>query len=290
MVNEFMDDAPAAARCREKVLERPGCGVHYWVDGNAAGPWLVFLHGAGADHRMFNAQWPAIAGRYRVLMWDARLHGKSRPGSGSGGYGEMADDLLALLDAEGVGRAVLVGQSMGGNLAQDFALLHPGRVDRLVVIDSAYNFQELSRLESLLVRAGPAMLGAYPWKALARASAKASVLSPEGRAYLEDCFERMGKRDFIAVFSGLLRCLREGEGPIGKDILLVVGDRDGTGTIKKSAPAWKAREPRCRLEYLENAGHGSNMDAPGPFNALLAEFLEGAGGRPTQGGTNGQAE
>jgi pimeloyl-ACP methyl ester carboxylesterase len=208
-------------------------------------------------------------------MWDARLHGKSRPGEARGGFGETLDDLLSVLDAEGIGRAILIGQSMGGNIAQEFALRHPGRVDRLVVIDSAYNYQRLSGIESLMVKSSPLIFGAYPWKALVRASAKASVISPQGRAYLEECFERMGKRDFVTVFSGLLGCLREGAGPIGKDILLVIGDKDGTGNIRKAAPLWLAREPRCRLEFLEDSGHGSNMDAPERFNALLSDFLEG---------------
>ncbi|MFC1466265.1 MAG: alpha/beta fold hydrolase [Candidatus Brachytrichaceae bacterium NZ_4S206] len=63
----------------EHILLRDGCPLHYWVGGAVGRPLIAFLHGATMDHRMFNAQVETLAPYYRVLTWDARGHGRSRP-------------------------------------------------------------------------------------------------------------------------------------------------------------------------------------------------------------------
>ncbi|MEO1295757.1 MAG: alpha/beta hydrolase, partial [Cyanobacteria bacterium J06636_16] len=65
------------------VLIRDGCHLHYWLGGPSQQPLIIFMHGATMDHRMFNAQVEALIPHYRVLVWDARDHGQSKPiGSG----------------------------------------------------------------------------------------------------------------------------------------------------------------------------------------------------------------
>jgi len=224
MGNPFLDPGPAETRYEARRLPRPGCVIRYWVSPGSTGPWLLFLHGAGADHRMFNMQLPAVPAGWRVLAWDARGHGLSRPVEGSYSFATVRDDLLAVMDAESIPSAVLVGQSAGGNLAQDVAFFHPDRVDSLVVIDSTYNLQKLSALDSFLVRNAAAFMRPLPWGWMKRQSAKATVVDQAARAYVEAAFSVIGKRDFIAAFSGLGDCLHyEGVRRIDKPILLVVG-------------------------------------------------------------------
>ena len=106
--------------------------LHYEVTGT--GDPVVLIHGLGSDLRVWDAQFPVIAQRYRVLRYDTRGHGKSAlPGSEPYAY---ADDLKALLDYCGMSRAHVVGQSVGGEIAIDYALAYPERVQSLVLVDS----------------------------------------------------------------------------------------------------------------------------------------------------------
>ena len=63
----------------EHILERRGCPLHYWLGGPEGAPLVVLMHGATVDHRMFNPQVENLVHDYRVLVWDARGHGKSQP-------------------------------------------------------------------------------------------------------------------------------------------------------------------------------------------------------------------
>ena len=103
-------------------LARPGRG------SGAAAP-LVLLHGGGVDRRMWGPQLSAYPER-TVIAHDARGHGGS---SDADGPHRLADDVVRLLDALEIDRAVLAGVSMGGGTAVDTALEHPDRVAGLVV-------------------------------------------------------------------------------------------------------------------------------------------------------------
>jgi pimeloyl-ACP methyl ester carboxylesterase len=279
MGNIFLEPGMAETSYREASIDREGCTIRYWRSGGN-GPWLVLLHGAGVDHRMFNAQLPVLDQDHRVLLWDARGHGRSRPAKGRYSFATVCDDLLAVMDAESIASATLIGQSAGGNLAQEIALRAPQRVDGLVIIDSTYNLQRLGAVERFLVRHGTAVMAAFPWTWMMRQSARVSAVTPEAQAYIEESFAAIGKQGFITAFTALTDCLHEEPGrSLGKPILLIVGGRDGTGNIRAIADRWPEWEPGCRLVVLPEAGHGANMDAPAEVNRLILDFLGERHGR-----------
>lgn len=258
----------------EKTLERPGCRIYYWVSLCANKPWIILLHGAGADHRMFDEQVSALTDRYNLLVWDARGHGRSRPMDGNFSIRLLVDDLLAVMDAEGIKRAALLGQSMGGNLAQDAIYMHSQRFDRLVLVDTGRNTMRLSLLDRWMIALTPAMMRLYPWKTLVRQSAEASSVRADVRAYLTECFETVGKADFTRILVATTACLRDAPRyRVPVPFLLLVGEQDGTGTIRKGAETWAAEEPECEFHWLKDAGHCANQDQPEEFNRLLLDFL-----------------
>lgn len=100
---------------------------------------VVLLHGLTATRRyVVMGSRNLERGGHRVVMYDARGHGRSQPGEAYG-YGELAADLLAVLDDRGVERAVLAGASMGAHTAVRFALDHPERAAALVLITPAFD-------------------------------------------------------------------------------------------------------------------------------------------------------
>lgn len=111
-----------------------GCRLHYHEAGE--GPALVLLHGSGpgvSGWSNFRANFPVFAERFRTVVWDMPGFGRSERPPLDRAYPRVAaDHLLQLLDALSIERAHLLGNSMGGYVAFEFALAHPDRVDRLV--------------------------------------------------------------------------------------------------------------------------------------------------------------
>lgn len=105
------------------------------ADSSEGRPSAVFLHGFGGSGADWNRVWAALPHDVPVLRYDQRGFGQSTGVEGAA-YSHVAD-LLALLDARGIDRADLIGLSQGGSVACHFALEHPERVRRLVLISPA---------------------------------------------------------------------------------------------------------------------------------------------------------
>jgi pimeloyl-ACP methyl ester carboxylesterase len=95
------------------------------------GPAIVFIHGGGVDHRMWQPQVAHFRDRFQVITYDIRGHGQSENVANDRFENE---DLSTLLDSLGVGRIHLAGLSMGAVLAVDFVLAHPERVAKLLLL------------------------------------------------------------------------------------------------------------------------------------------------------------
>ena len=103
--------------------------IAYWVSrkGSPDKPWLVFLPGLTADHRLFTPQIAAFEDKANLLVWDAPSHGESRPFELAWTLDDLARWLHGILEREGIARPILVGQSLGGYIAQAYLDLFPGQ-------------------------------------------------------------------------------------------------------------------------------------------------------------------
>ncbi|MCU1372119.1 MAG: hydrolase [Ilumatobacteraceae bacterium] len=128
-----------------REVELPGLGTTFVRDsgGPAGAPVVLLLHGwaVTADLNFFTA-YPMLAERARVIALDHRGHGRGiRPPGGIVRLPDCADDAVAVLDALGIDRAVVLGYSMGGAIAQLVWHRHPERVAGLVLGSTARHFQ-----------------------------------------------------------------------------------------------------------------------------------------------------
>ncbi|WKA55537.1 alpha/beta fold hydrolase [Planococcus shixiaomingii] len=259
---------------REKVLAKDGCNIHYWVSNKRKSSWVVFLHGAGADHNMFNEQLPIVSEEFNLLMWDARGHGLSRPLGKNFSVKLLLDDLIEIMNKEGIEKATFVGQSMGGNATQEMAFYHPDKVEKLVLIGCTCNTMRLTGLERFYLKLTPMLIQMYPWKKLVNTSVKASALKPDVQQYLTKALDSIGKKDFSRIFLATAACLHYEKGyNINKPLLLVYGEHDHTGNIKKIASSWAASESDCRLIEIADASHCAHQDNPLQFNAVFRSFM-----------------
>jgi pimeloyl-ACP methyl ester carboxylesterase len=108
-----------------------GTSIAFKRSGN--GPPLLLLHGAEADHSMFDAFGALLAPHFTVIAYDQRDSGETRNPPSPYGLAELADDAGALIAALGYARAHVFGTSLGGVIAQLLAARHPARIDRLVL-------------------------------------------------------------------------------------------------------------------------------------------------------------
>jgi len=259
------------------VLEVAGCPLHYWLGGPQGAPLVVLTHGATMDHRMFNAQVSAlIGGGYRILVWDARGQGHSQPMGEQLSMPRAAQDLLAILDQVGADHAVIGGQSLGGYVAQYLYLAAPQRVQAMVIIGSTciafpYAWWEVTALDW----SGP-LFALWPWGHFTRLVARTTALHPEVRAYALEAIRQVDRRGFLTVWRGVQHAISTQGIPghtIEVPLLMVHGEHDTAGTIRRDAPRWAAYEPQVEYHVIPGAAHNANQDNPVFFNALLLEFL-----------------
>lgn len=116
-----------------------GARLYYELEGG--GPGAVLIHEGITDSGMWDDQFGVLPDRYRALRYDVRGYGRS---SIPGGPYSLVDDLRELIDQVSIERAVLVGASMGGRIAIDFALTSPERVVGLVLVGPGLSGYEWS--------------------------------------------------------------------------------------------------------------------------------------------------
>lgn len=258
---------------KEYFLERGELKIHYWLGGNPNAPLVVFTHGATVDHHEWDASLPLAAERFRVLAWDVRGHGLSRPAVFN--FQESVLDLAALLDRVGAGEAILVGHSMGGNLHQEFAFQFPQRARAMVCLDCTWNFQRLTSLEKFSLASAKPLFNFYPYETLIRQSLDVTVSSPAARETLSKAMHLLSKEEFVQIMLETAKCLHEEPGyQYGKPLLLMVGEHDQTGNIRKIMPIWAKQEPESQFHFIPNAKHAANLDNPDFFHEKLMAFLD----------------
>jgi 3-oxoadipate enol-lactonase len=120
-----------------RFVKANGLVIHYLDQGRRDGAPIVFINALGCDLRIWTEIAEILAPDFRIVTYDKRGHGLSESGPDKCEMADYARDLIGLLDSVGVGRATVVGLSIGGVIAQEFCRLRPERVAALVLCDTA---------------------------------------------------------------------------------------------------------------------------------------------------------
>lgn len=240
---------------------------------------MLVIHGLLGSSRNWQTTGRDLAAHFHVIALDARNHGRSPHADGMS-YELMVDDLLAWMDAHALPRATIVGHSMGGKIAMLLACRHPGRVERLVVVDVAprdYSWQG-HRAEFMAMH-------------------ELNLASLQSRQEAEMRFEArvpdLGMRKFLATnlarddaggwaWAINLPVLTEALPRLEKDALAPDDRYDGptqfilggrSRYVQESDHAVIRRHfPQAKLTTIEGAGHNPHMDAR---EAFVRAVLEG---------------
>ncbi|QSB13838.1 alpha/beta hydrolase [Natronosporangium hydrolyticum] len=269
--------------CRKVEVKRAGSTIRGELVGPTGAALVVFIHGGFMDRRMFDGQVPAVvAAGNQVLSWDVRGHGESLPrGAERPSVADLAADLFALLDEVGhTAPVILVGQSLGGMIAQRAALTTPARVAGLVIIGAPCvnpADPKISRRMAAMWRVSNLITGLLPSSAIRRQLPKGTAVTAQAQQYVRAAVATVTKEDF----RWLTEASREaGQGLRGQRIeapqLIVRGalDNSGAGRLTAlTAAHWTSRDPHARYELIPAAGHQAHQDQPELFNRLLLDFI-----------------
>jgi 3-oxoadipate enol-lactonase len=265
------------------TVQTNGQELYYELHGE--GPPLVLVMGIGYDSSLWTLeQVPVLSTQFQVILVDNRDAGRSSKAHHPYKIADMADDLAGLLDALGVQRSHVLGLSMGGMIAQEFALRHGDRLDRLVLAGTGaaparsavdpiqiwswvkandptgevFGGQQFVSLFSTAflrdhdaVRNTAELLASNPYP-----------MSPEAYGRQADAYREFDALDRLAAITA--------------PTLIVVGEQD------LLTPPWIAREvaeaiPGARFEVIRGDGssHVVPIECPDEFNRLVSDFLSG---------------
>lgn len=263
-----------------------GVRLHYEVHGE--GPPMVLSHGYTASLRMWDGQMGPLSRRYRVVVYDTRGHGESDAPADMDAYSiaTFADDQAALMDHLGIERAIIGGLSMGGMVAQEFALRYPDRVEALLLCDTGAGMQ-------VGAFANPEMrerMAAFreQMAALARERGMAAVAEwmrknpqgprpegpiPEGvRRHLEGVARMsvdgwLGGAHALQTWPGVAERLPEITAPT----LVVIAELDN---LRPAGEIIHRRILGSRQALITGSPHGSCLWKTDAFNRALLDFLD----------------
>ncbi|GLZ02877.1 3-oxoadipate enol-lactonase [Actinomadura sp. NBRC 104412] len=244
---------------------------------------VVLLHSLGADGRMWRQQAAVLSERRRVLVPDSRGHGASGWDERVPADGEWpsawADDLDRVLDDARVGRAALVGVSLGGIQAIAYASSRPERVSGIVVADG---FTELepavteARIAALAGRAREQGMAALADSYVADTFTRTPP--PDGAEAVRKAIAGMDADRYAAVCAGCFGVrITDRLAAVRAPALVLWGERDAK-TPRPLSERIAAGIRGAELRTVPEAGHLSNLENPAEFTRLVEGFLDRIGG------------
>ncbi len=254
-----------------------GARIHYERAG--AGMPVIFLHAGIADARMWEPQVEAFARHFDVIRLDTRGFGGSElpPVRWS-----PVADLLSLIDELGLKPVHLVGCSMGGGIAIDFALEHGERVSKLVLVGPAVSGAQFGKKYPEVFAEVRAADEAHDNDAINHAEMHLFLDGPRRRRgyvrqQLRDLFLDMNGSNFGSDFTSaptddLNPPAAERLHEITAPVLVVVGDED-LPSIFDAVELLMEKVPHARKAVIHDAAHLPNLEHPHEFNRVALEFL-----------------
>lgn len=251
-----------------------GIDLYYEISGKEDGPPILFSNSLASTLHMWDPQMPAFQKHYRVIRYDSRGHGKSGAPEGAYSIETLVDDAIGLLDHLGIDQTDFCGLSKGGMVGQRLATLHPKRVDRLVLCDTACYMGPPEMWEGRIDTASVDGMGGVVDATIMRWFTEPFQKRDPAAV---DKVREMILNTPVAGFVGCCRAIqsmdqRETIQAISAPTLVVVG-ADDPGTTPDAAREIHKRIKGAKLEILPDAAHLANIEQPKLFDEAVLGFL-----------------
>ncbi|MEX2194013.1 MAG: alpha/beta fold hydrolase [Thermoleophilaceae bacterium] len=257
------------------------------------GPAVVLIHGITSSSRTWHSVMPKLAERHTVIAPDLLGHGRSAKPRGDYSLGAYASGVRDLLVVLGIPSATVVGHSLGGGIAMQFAYQFPERLERLVLVDSGGLGNDVHIVLRAATLPGAEFVLPLLFNSTARSAGRAinralGKIGIRGGADVQGIAEGLDSLADVSARRAFLHTARSVIDPSGQRVdardrlylsenvptLLVWGEQDRIIPVAHGQQA-QALMPHSRLEVFEGAGHFPFNHEPKRFVAVLEDFIAG---------------
>lgn len=261
------------------TTERIGSAPTIAVDHVGNGELVMFLHGIGGNKRNWHVNLPAFGEHWHAVAWDARGYGESDDYEGALDFLDYSRDVIRVLDHFGASKAHIVGLSMGGRIALDFAALYQHRLLTLTLCDTHTGFAHFSdekKRDFIRMRKEPLENGLSP-RDIAVPVAR-SLCGPNASTAafdaLVDSLSRLHKESYIkCIESSTMAGVHGRLSDIKVPTHVMVGSEDRL-TTPEMCRGLASQIPGATLTVIPDAGHLINIERPVEFNAAAISFIK----------------
>ncbi len=262
-------------------IQTNGINTYYEIHGS--GEPVLLIGGLGADIFLWFRQVPELSKQFQVIAFDTRGAGQSDKPEQPYTIRMFADDTAGLLNALQIEKASIVGASLGGLIAQQFALAYPQMVTHLVLTSTGFGGPHMVK---------PSLFDFFPVLFAKRRSG-------EPAKYIQSWFELFTSKEWCQQHPDLLKQYVDwrvahpqppeayqrqkdaqntfnGEDLISQikcPVLIVHGAKDRVVPVK-NAHLLKAKLPQAKLVIIPEGGHAAAVQFAEEFNATVAQFLK----------------
>jgi 3-oxoadipate enol-lactonase len=280
MSENFSAGHPLSLNALPHHLKSGDAEIAYWVLGE--GPPVILLHPFPVNHEFWFPVAGVLAGKYRLILPDLRGHGESDAGEGAATMEKHAADIARVMDDAEVGRAPMVGVSIGGYALFEFWRRNRGRVAALALCNTKAPADNAEARAARLQAANDVLeRGTEPFfqSMIPRLIGESTrVARPDLVDGVLGMMRRMSAQDVAQVQRGMA------ERPDSVDTLktinvptmLVTGDEDGFAGVNE-AEFMRQRIAGSKLSVIGKAGHYSPWERPEEAARALRQFLDGLG-------------
>jgi len=251
--------------------------IVYWTLGQ--GPAVVLLHPFPVNHEFWLPVAETLATRYRLILPDLRAHGASEAGEGPATMEKHAADLACVLDDAGVGRAPMVGVSIGGYILFEFWRVHRSRISALVLSntkapadDAAGRTGRLQVANEVVERGTELFFESMAQRVLAKSTRETR---PDLVERALGMMRKMSPQDVAAVQRGMAERPDSVETLKGIEVptLLITGDEDLLTGVNE-AELMRSHIAHSEMRVIPKAGHYAPWEQPASAARLLRQFLD----------------
>jgi len=248
-----------------------------YYEAHGEGKPIVFSHGWLEDCSIWDSQVKHFAKNYTLILYDHRGHGRSdKPKVGEGNYSMhvLSNDLYALIQRLNLEKPIVIGFSMGGFAAILFALEHPDKISKLVLVGSTAKMT----LPTSAIFFGPRGILRFlmPYKTYLRGLTEYSRFYKPSKQMVDEELARASKVD-KSIASECWKELtenydvRDKVSEIEVPTLVIVGEKDN---VNLEASRYLNREIKgSELRIIPDSGHTVMIEKPQEFNQILEEFI-----------------
>lgn len=258
-----------------------GGKIYFELEGH--GPALVLIHGGLVNHHLWDDQFEYFVQQgYQVLRYDVRGFGQSSAPDRSFAH---HDDLKLLMDSLGLERAVIMGLSMGGGIAIDFALAYPEKVAALIPVAAGLGGYKMQSAVSQQMN--QELKAAYEAGDKPKAVEISLQLWTDGPARAHSHIDPSVRKKVRAMTTEVFD-LPDSDNNFGQELtppaidrlanihaptLFIVGDQD-VPDILEIADIVTSKVPGAQKTVIANTAHHLNMERPAEFNHIVLDFLK----------------